>query len=193
MSAKYSDIVNELGVSKPTVIKIAKELDPKGEHTTLDGRTVIMDDFLASAVANELVKKGFTKKEKTQDEAGEDSQDSSQHRPLRVIRGPKTVSEQEKETIQETVQELCDRLLKSEAEKNQILIQTKDDQIERLMGQVQELSGRVERLEEKVEAERARYDALQQETFKALSAPKPGFFRRLLGWPKKQESSSAGE
>lgn len=192
MQATYSDIVKATGVSKPTVIKVADELDPDKSHRSVEGRTTIMDEWLTSAVADKLTKKGLVKQVQ-ETPAGEDLS-SEKVQKKRVVR-PKMASEQEKESIQDTVQELMDRVLKAEAEKNEMLLKAKDEKIELLTDQVKELSERVERLDEKVDAERARYDALvvaQQETYKALTAPKPSFFRRLLGWPKKHEEQ-AGE
>ena len=61
MQATYSDIVKTTGVSKPTVIKVADELDPDKSHRTVENRTTIMDDWLTQAVADKLTKKGLVK------------------------------------------------------------------------------------------------------------------------------------
>ena len=180
MQATYSDIVKTTGVSKPTVIKVADELDPDKSHRTVENRTTIMDDWLTQAVADKLTKKGLVKQvaPATEGEAGEDSPVSQ-------------VPEQEKESIQDTVQQLVDRVLKAEAEKNEMLLKAKDEKIELLTDQVRELGERVEKLDDKVEAERARYDELVKRTTEALNAPKVPFWRRLLGMPAKKDE--AGE
>ena len=166
MQATYSDIVKTTGVSKPTVIKVADELDPDKSHRTVENRTTIMDDWLTQAVADKLTKKGLVKQvaPATEAEAGED---------------------------QDTVQQLMDRVLKAEAEKNEMLLKAKDEKIELLTDQVRELGERVEKLDDKVEAERARYDELVKRTTEALNAPKVPFWRRLLGMPGKK--GEAGE
>ena len=191
MQATYSDIVKTTGVSKPTVIKVADELDPDKSHRTVENRTTIMDDWLTQAVADKLTKKGLVKQVKptAEGEAGEDSP-VSQVPKKRVVRA-KLPSEQEKESIQDTVQQLMDRVLKAEAEKNEMLLKAKDEKIELLTDQVRELGERVEKLDDKVEAERARYDELVKRTTEALNAPKVPFWRRLLGMPDKKDE--AGE
>ncbi len=191
MQATYSDIVKTTGVSKPTVIKVADELDPDKSHRTVENRTTIMDDWLTQAVADKLTKKGLVKQVTpvTEGEAGEDSP-VSQVPKKRVVRA-KLASEQEKESIQDTVQQLMDRVLKAEAEKNEMLLKAKDEKIELLTDQVRELGERVEKLDDKVEAERARYDELVKRTTEALNAPKVPFWRRLLGMPAKKDE--AGE
>ena len=191
MQATYSDIVKTTGVSKPTVIKVADELDPDKSHRTVENRTTIMDDWLTQAVADKLTKKGLVKQVTpvTEGEAGEDSP-VSQVPKKRVVRA-KLASEQEKESIQNTVQQLMDRVLKAEAEKNEMLLKAKDEKIELLTDQVRELGERVEKLDDKVEAERARYDELVKRTTEALNAPKVPFWRRLLGMPAKKDE--AGE
>ena len=191
MQATYSDIVKTTGVSKPTVIKVADELDPDKSHRTVENRTTIMDDWLTQAVADKLTKKGLVKQvaPTAEGEAGEDSP-VSQVPKKRVVRA-KLASEQEKESIQDTVQQLMDRVLKAEAEKNEMLLKAKDEKIELLTDQVRELGERVEKLDDKVEAERARYDELVKRTTEALNAPKVPFWRRLLGMPAKKDE--AGE
>ena len=191
MQATYSDIVKTTGVSKPTVIKVADELDPDKSHRTVENRTTIMDDWLTQAVADKLTKKGLVKQvaPTAEDEVGEDSP-VSQVPKKRVVRA-KLPSEQEKESIQDTVQQLMDRVLKAEAEKNEMLLKAKDEKIELLTDQVRELGERVEKLDDKVEAERARYDELVKRTTEALNAPKVPFWRRLLGMPAKKDE--AGE
>ena len=191
MQATYSDIVKTTGVSKPTVIKVADELDPDKSHRTVENRTTIMDDWLTQAVADKLTKKGLVKQvaPATEGEAGEDSP-VSQVPKKRIVRA-KLPSEQEKESIQDTVQQLMDRVLKAEAEKNEMLLKAKDEKIELLTDQVRELGERVEKLDDKVEAERARYDELVKRTTEALNAPKVPFWRRLLGMPAKKDE--AGE
>ena len=191
MQATYSDIVRTTGVSKPTVIKVADELDPDKSHRTVENRTTIMDDWLTQAVADKLTKKGLVKQvaPTAEDEVGEDSP-VSQVPKKRVVRA-KLASEQEKESIQDTVQQLMDRVLKAEAEKNEMLLKAKDEKIELLTDQVRELGERVEKLDDKVEAERARYDELVKRTTEALNAPKVPFWRRLLGMPAKKDE--AGE
>ncbi|GEM_PF-6335051 len=191
MQATYSDIVKTTGVSKPTVIKVADELDPDKSHRTVENRTTIMDDWLTQAVADKLTKKGLVKQvaPTAEDEVGEDSP-VSQVPKKRVVRA-KLASEQEKESIQDTVQQLMDRVLKAEAEKNEMLLKAKDEKIELLTDQVRELGERVEKLDDKVEAERARYDELVKRTTEALNAPKVPFWRRLLGMPAKKDE--AGE
>ena len=191
MQATYSDIVKTTGVSKPTVIKVADELDPDKSHRTVENRTTIMDDWLTQAVADKLTKKGLVKQvaPTAEDEVGEDSP-VSQVPKKRVLRA-KLASEQEKESIQDTVQQLMDRVLKAEAEKNEMLLKAKDEKIELLTDQVRELGERVEKLDDKVEAERARYDELVKRTTEALNAPKVPFWRRLLGMPAKKDE--AGE
>ena len=191
MQATYSDIVKTTGVSKPTVIKVADELDPDKSHRTVENRTTIMDDWLTQAVADKLTKKGLVKQvaPTAEDEVGEDSP-VSQVPKKRVVRA-KLASEQEKESIQNTVQQLMDRVLKAEAEKNEMLLKAKDEKIELLTDQVRELGERVEKLDDKVEAERARYDELVKRTTEALNAPKVPFWRRLLGMPAKKDE--AGE
>ena len=191
MQATYSDIVKTTGVSKPTVIKVADELDPDKSHRTVENRTTIMDDWLTQAVADKLTKKGLVKQvaPTAEDEVGEDSP-VSQVPKKRVVRA-KLASEQEKESIQDTVQQLMDRVLKAEAEKNEMLLKAKDEKIELLTDQVRELGERVEKLDDKVEAERARYDELVKRTTEALNAPKGPFWRRLLGMPAKKDE--AGE
>ena len=180
MQATYSDIVKTTGVSKPTVIKVADELDPDKSHRTVENRTTIMDDWLTQAVADKLTKKGLVKQvaPTAEDEVGEDSP-VSQVPKKRVVRA-KLASEQEKESIQDTVQQLMDRVLKAEAEKNEMLLKAKDEKIELLTDQVRELGERVEKLDDKVEAERARYDELVKRTTEALNAPKVPFWRRFL-------------
>ena len=191
MQATYSDIVKTTGVSKPTVIKVADELDPDKSHRTVENRTTIMDDWLTQAVADKLTKKGLVKQvaPTAEDEVGEDSP-VSQVPKKRVVRA-KLASEQEKESIQDTVQQLMDRVLKAEAEKNEMLLKAKDEKIQLLTDQVRELGERVEKLDDKVEAERARYDELVKRTTEALNAPKVPFWRRLLGMPAKKDE--AGE
>ena len=191
MQATYSDIVKTTGVSKPTIIKVADELDPDKSHRTVENRTTIMDDWLTQAVADKLTKKGLVKQvaPTAEDEVGEDSP-VSQVPKKRVVRA-KLASEQEKESIQDTVQQLMDRVLKAEAEKNEMLLKAKDEKIELLTDQVRELGERVEKLDDKVEAERARYDELVKRTTEALNAPKVPFWRRLLGMPAKKDE--AGE
>ena len=191
MQATYSDIVKTTGVSKPTVIKVADELDPDKSHRTVENRTTIMDDWLTQAVADKLTKKGLVKQvaPATEGEAGEDSP-VSQVPKKRVVRAT-LPSEQEQESIQDTVQQLMDRVLKAEAEKNEMLLKAKDEKIELLTDQVRELGERVEKLDDKVEAERARYDELVKRTTEALNAPKVPFWRRLLGMPAKKDE--AGE
>lgn len=191
MQATYSDIVKTTGVSKPTVIKVADELDPDKSHRTVENRTTIMDDWLTQAVADKLTKKGLVKQvaPTAEDEVGEDSP-VSQVPKKRVVRA-KLASEQEKESIQDTVQQLMNRVLKAEAEKNEMLLKAKDEKIELLTDQVRELGERVEKLDDKVEAERARYDELVKRTTEALNAPKVPFWRRLLGMPAKKDE--AGE
>ena len=191
MQATYSDIVKTTGVSKPTVIKVADELDPDKSHRTVENRTTIMDDWLTQAVADKLTKKGLVKQvaPAAEDEAGEDSP-ILQAPKKRVVRA-KLASEREKESIQDTVQQLMDRVLKAEAEKNEMLLKAKDEKIELLTDQVRELGERVEKLDDKVEAERARYDELVKRTTEALNAPKVPFWRRLLGMPAKKDE--AGE
>ena len=191
MQATYSDIVKTTGVSKPTVIKVADELDPDKSHRTVENRTTIMDDWLTQAVADKLTKKGLVKQvaPTAEDEVGEDSP-VLQAPKKRVVRA-KLASEQEKESIQDTVQQLMDRVLKAEAEKNEMLLKAKDEKIELLTDQVRELGERVEKLDDKVEAERARYDELVKRTTEALNAPKVPFWRRLLGMPAKKDE--AGE
>ena len=191
MQATYSDIVKTTGVSKPTIIKVADELDPDKSHRTVENRTTIMDDWLTQAVADKLTKKGLVKQvaPTAEDEVGEDSP-ISQVPKKRVVRA-KLPSEQEKESIQDTVQQLMDRVLKAEAEKNEMLLKAKDEKIELLTDQVRELGERVEKLDDKVEAERARYDELVKRTTEALNAPKVPFWRRLLGMPAKKDE--AGE
>ena len=191
MQATYSDIVKTTGVSKPTVIKVADELDPDKSHRTVENRTTIMDDWLTQAVADKLTKKGLVKQvaPTAEGEVGEDSP-VSQVPKKRVVRA-KLASEQEKESIQDTVQQLMDRVLKAEAEKNEMLLKAKDEKIELLTDQVRELGERVEKLDDKVEAERARYDELVKRTTEALNAPKVPFWRRLLGMPAKKDE--AGE
>ena len=191
MQATYSDIVKTTGVSKPTIIKVADELDPDKSHRTVENRTTIMDDWLTQAVADKLTKKGLVKQvaPTAEDEVGEDSP-ISQVPKKRVVRA-KLASEQEKESIQDTVQQLMDRVLKAEAEKNEMLLKAKDEKIELLTDQVRELGERVEKLDDKVEAERARYDELVKRTTEALNAPKVPFWRRLLGMPAKKDE--AGE
>jgi len=191
VQATYSDIVKTTGVSKPTVIKVADELDPDKSHRTVENRTTIMDDWLTQAVADKLTKKGLVKQvaPTAEDEVGEDSP-VSQVPKKRVVRA-KLASEQEKESIQDTVQQLMDRVLKAEAEKNEMLLKAKDEKIELLTDQVRELGERVEKLDDKVEAERARYDELVKRTTEALNAPKVPFWRRLLGMPAKKDE--AGE
>ena len=191
MQATYSDIVKTTGVSKPTVIKVADELDPDKSHRTVENRTTIMDDWLTQAVADKLTKKGLVKQvaPATEGEAGEDNP-VSQVPKKRVVRA-KLPSEQEKGSIQDTVQQLMDRVLKAEAEKNEMLLKAKDEKIELLTDQVRELGERVEKLDDKVEAERARYDELVKRTTEALNAPKVPFWRRLLGMPAKKDE--AGE
>ena len=191
MQATYSDIVKTTGVSKPTVIKVADELDPDKSHRTVENRTTIMDDWLTQAVADKLTKKGLVKQvaPTAEDEVGEDSP-VSQVPKKRVVRA-KLASEQEKESIQDTVQQLMDRVLKAEAEKNEMLLKAKDEKIELLTDQVRELGERVEKLDDKVEAERARYDELVKRTTEALNAPKVPFWRKLLGMPAKKDE--AGE
>ena len=191
MQATYSDVVKTTGVSKPTVIKVADELDPDKSHRTVENRTSIMDDWLTQAVADKLTKKGLVKQvaPTAEDEVGEDSP-VSQVPKKRVVRA-KLASEQEKESIQDTVQQLMDRVLKAEAEKNEMLLKAKDEKIELLTDQVRELGERVEKLDDKVEAERARYDELVKRTTEALNAPKVPFWRRLLGMPAKKDE--AGE
>ena len=75
MQATYSDIVKTTGVSKPTVIKVADELDPDKSHRTVENRTTIMDDWLTQAVADKLTKKGLVKQvaSATEGEVGEES------------------------------------------------------------------------------------------------------------------------
>ena len=191
MQATYSDIVKTTGVSKPTIIKVADELDPDKSHRTVENRTTIMDDWLTQAVADKLTKKGLVKQvaPTAEDEVGEDSP-ILQAPKKRVVRA-KLASEQEKESIQDTVQQLMDRVLKAEAEKNEMLLKAKDEKIELLTDQVRELGERVEKLDDKVEAERARYDELVKRTTEALNAPKVPFWRRLLGMPAKKDE--AGE
>ena len=142
MQATYSDIVKTTGVSKPTIIKVADELDPDKSHRTVENRTTIMDDWLTQAVADKLTKKGLVKQvaPATEGEAGEDSP-VSQVPKKRVVRA-KLPSEQEKESIQDTVQQLMDRVLKAEAEKNEMLLKAKDEKIELLTDQVRELGER---------------------------------------------------
>ena len=193
MQTTYSSMVKETGVSKPTIIKVADELDPDKSHRSVEGRTTYMDEWLTQAVADKLKKKGLIKQPATVP-TGEDDE-SEQAQKKRIVR-PKMPSEQEKESIQDTVKELMDRLLKAEAEKNEAILKAKDEKIESLTNQVEELSDRVERLDDKVEAERARYDELvkrQTETLNALTAPKVPLWRRLLGLPAKKQPGEAGE
>lgn len=187
MQATYSDIVKTTGVSKPTVIKVADELDPDKSHRTVENRTTIMDDWLTQAVADKLTKKGLVKQvtPAAEGEVGEDNP-VSQVPKKRVVRA-KLPSEQEKESIQDTVQQLMDRVLKAEAEKNEMLLKAKDEKIELLTDQVRELGERVEKLDDKVEAERARYDELVKRTTEALNAPKVPFWRRFL--PAKKDET----
>ena len=197
MQTTYSDMVKETGVSKPTVIKVADELDPDKSHRSVEGRTTYMDEWLTMAVADKLKKKGLVKAPVSSENnvtAGEEHVSPSS--PKKRIVGPKMPSEQEKESIQDTVQQLLDRVLKAEAEKNELILKAKDDKIEQLTDQVKELSERVERLDDKVEAERSRYDELvrlQTEKFNALAAPKVPLWRRLLGLRPKPDETQAGE
>ncbi len=197
MQTTYSDMVKETGVSKPTVIKVADELDPDKSHRSVEGRTTYMDEWLTMAVADKLKKKGLVKAPVSSENnvtAGEEHVSPSS--PKKRIVGPKMPSEQEKESIQDTVQQLLDRVLKAEAEKNELILKAKDDKIEQLTDQVKELSERVERLDDKVEAERSRYDELvrlQTEKFNALAAPKVPLWRRLLGLGPKPDETQAGE
>lgn len=187
-------MVKETGVSKPTIIKVADELDPDKSHRSVEGRTTYMDEWLTSAVADKLQKKGLIKQAASSTRAGEG--DEPEHTQKKRVIRPKMPSEQEKESIQDTIEQLMDRVLKAEAEKNELILRTKDEKIESLTNQVKELSDRVERLDDKVEAERARYDELvrqQTETLNALTAPKVPFWRRLLSLPAKKQSSEAGE
>lgn len=190
-------MVKETGVSKPTVIKVADELDPDKSHRSVEGRTTYMDEWLTMAVADKLKKKGLVKAPVSSENnvtAGEEHVSPSS--PKKRIVGPKMPSEQEKESIQDTVQQLLDRVLKAEAEKNELILKAKDDKIEQLTDQVKELSERVERLDDKVEAERSRYDELvrlQTEKFNALAAPKVPLWRRLLGLRPKPDETQAGE
>ena len=186
-------MVKETGVSKPTIIKVADELDPDKSHRSVEGRTTYMDEWLTQAVADKLKKKGLIKQPATVPTGEGDESEQAQKK--RIVR-PKMPSEQEKESIQDTVKELMDRLLKAEAEKNEAILKAKDEKIESLTNQVEELSDRVERLDDKVEAERARYDELvkrQTETLNALTAPKVPLWRRLLGLPAKKQPGEAGE
>lgn len=193
MQTTYSDMVKETGVSKPTIIKVADELDPDKSHRSVEGRTTYMDEWLTSAVADKLQKKGLIK-QPASTQAGEGNEPEHAQKK-RVIR-PKMPSEQEKESIQDTIEQLMDRVLKAEAEKNELILRTKDEKIESLTNQVKELSDRVERLDDKVEAERARYDELvrqQTETLNTLTAPKVPLWRRLFSFPAKKQSGEAGE
>ncbi len=198
MQTTYSDMVRETGVSKPTVINVANELDPDKSHRSVEGRTTYMDEWLTMAVADKLKKKGLIKQATSSEApspAGE-GQDCAQDSPKRRIVGPKMPSEQEKDSIQDTVQQLLDRVLKAEAEKNEMVLKAKDEKIELLTDQVKDLSERVQRLDDKVEAERSRYDELvrlQTEKFNALAAPKVPLWRRLLGLGPKQDEAQAGE
>lgn len=197
MQTTYSDMVKETGVSKPTVIKVADELDPDKSHRSVEGRTTYMDEWLTMAVADKLKKKGLVKapvSNESDASAGEEHASPASQRK-RIV-GPKMPSEQEKESIQDTVQQLLDRVLKAEAEKNELILKAKDDKIEQLTDQVKELSERVGRLDDKVEAERSRYDELvrlQTEKFNALAAPKVPLWRRLLGLGPKPDEAQAGE
>ncbi len=191
-------MVKETGVSKPTVIKVADELDPDKSHRTVEGRTTYMDEWLTQAVADKLKKKGLVKQPISSDDASSEAGEghSSANAPKKRIVGPKMPLEQEKESIQDTVQQLLDRVLKAEAEKNEMILKAKDEKIELLTDQVRDLSERVERLDDKVEAERSRYDELvrlQTEKFNALAAPKVPWWRRLLGMGPKPDETPAGE
>ncbi len=191
-------MVKETGVSKPTVIKVADELDPDKSHRTVEGRTTYMDEWLTQAVADKLKKKGLVKQPVSSDDASSETGEgqSSASAPKKRIVGPKIPLEQEKESIQDTVQQLLDRVLKAEAEKNEMILKAKDEKIELLTDQVRDLSERVERLDDKVEAERSRYDELvrlQTEKFNALAAPKVPWWRRLLGMGPKPDETPAGE
>ena len=115
MQTTYSDMVKETGVSKPTIIKVADELDPDKSHRNVEGRTTYMDDWLASAVADKLQKKGLIKQPATTSAGEADEPEHVQKK--RVVR-PKMPSEQEKESIQDTIEQLMDRVLKAETEKN---------------------------------------------------------------------------
>lgn len=197
MQTTYSDMVKETGVSKPTVIKVADELDPDKSHRSVEGRTTYMDEWLTMAVADKLKKKGLVKAPVNVPEESSEGEGhvASTGQKKRIV-GPKMPSEQEKESIQDTVQQLLDRVLKAEAEKNELILKAKDDKIEQLTDQVKELSERVERLDDKVEAERSRYDELvrlQTEKFNALAAPKVPLWRRLLGLGPKPDEAQAGE
>lgn len=191
-------MVKETGVSKPTVIKVADELDPDKSHRTVEGRTTYMDEWLTQAVADKLKKKGLVKQPISSDDASSETGEGhgSTTAPKKRIVGPKMPLEQEKESIQDTVQQLLDRVLKAEAEKNEMILKAKDEKIELLTDQVRDLSERVERLDDKVEAERSRYDELvrlQTEKFNALAAPKVPWWRRLLGMGPKPDETPTGE
>ncbi len=66
MPTTYRELAETLGVSKPTVIARCNELDPDSEHRVTEGRTVRVDDWLASAVSNRQGVQGVRAKAETQ-------------------------------------------------------------------------------------------------------------------------------
>ncbi len=184
MPATIKDIAEYLGVSKPTVNTLVKKLDPAEEHVTKKQRgAIVCDDFLTSAVADALIKKGTVDTERVQKMqealAGEATKPQKHE-----ISGVKTLGVPKS---QSDLKEAYERLL--EAQKKELLAESSIKELtlklemseanaDRLNDEVAELKARNKELEDKLEAEKARYDALAQ---KALAQPKPGFFRRLLG------------
>ena len=185
MPATIKDIAEYLGVSKPTVNNLVKKLDPNEEHITKRQRgAIVCDDFLTSAIADALIKKG------TVDTASvQKMQDALAHEgtkaPRHEISGVKTLGVSKSQT---DLKEAYERLL--EAQKNELLaesnikeltikLEVSQADVERLTNEVADLKARNKELEDKLEAEKARYDALAE---KAIAQPKVGFFRRLLGW-----------
>lgn len=180
MSSTFREMCQAFGVTKPTVMKIAKELDPDEEHITVgENRTKIMDDFLSSAVANELAKKRSSTRELPEEETTAIRQVTAPNRVPRIS-GPRKIALHESDSLKE----VYERLLEAEKQHHAELLSSKQDELDRLKDDLREAREKIHALEDKLEAERARYDALNEETFKTLTAHKQGFWRRLFGRPK---------
>ncbi|MBQ9002316.1 MAG: hypothetical protein IJ087_10725 [Eggerthellaceae bacterium] len=138
--ATVRQIAEACGVTKPTIFKIMREIDPTGEHQSQVGNRVDLDAFLASAVADEAIRrksKGSPRAaQEAVVEAVEEAQDSFERHDVEVAALRQRIAD---------LEEHSERLL---AEKE---------------ARIADLKEQVERLTAEVAGERAAHESTRRE------------------------------
>lgn len=185
MGSSIQDLCDQLGVSKATIHRAIKRLDPDGAHITTQKRGAFeVDEYLCSLLSDDFSRDRDLSKT-MKDRAAKIA--SSEFVPKKKISGHRTVKSGSEA---QELKDLYEKLAQAEEQRHKDAIAAKDREIELLGEQIaslqtncDDLKVRAAELEEKLDATRAQLDAMTTETLKNLSTQRLPWWKKLFSKP----------